>query len=135
MSTIFLEEIKEREVIDICKSLRSGVAASYDVSMTTVKQAIGIISIPNVINLSIKSGVAPDKLKIARVVPMYKSGEDNIFSTYRPVSVLTAFSKVLEKIRYNPSLSFLNKFNVLSNSQHIFRKNHSTEYALTHFYA
>jgi len=56
-------------------------------------------------------GIVPDKLKIARVIPMYKSDDDNIFSNHRPASVLPAFSKVLEKIPYNRLISFLDKFN------------------------
>ena len=78
--------------MNICRSHRSGAAAGYDnVSITTVKQieAIDLIIIPqtNVTNLSTESGIVPDELKIARVIPVYKSGKDNVFSNYRPVSV------------------------------------------------
>ena len=69
--------------------------------MKIVKQTINLISHPlaNFINLSIRSGITvPDKLKVAGVIPLYQSGENNVFSYYRPVSVLPAFSKVLEEV-------------------------------------
>ena len=68
--------------------------------MKIVKQTINLISHPlaNFINLSIRSGIVPNKLKIAGVIPLYQSGENNVFSYYTPVSVLPAFSKVLEEV-------------------------------------
>ena len=53
---------------------------------------------------------------------------------YRPVSVLSAFSKILERIVSNHLIDFLNKFNILSNNQYGFRKNHCTAYALIQLY-
>ena len=69
-------------------------------------------------------------MKIARVVPLFKTGDLSQFTNYRPVSVLPAFSKCLEGTVYNRLINFLNKFNTLSNNQYGFRKNHSTAYAL-----
>ena len=86
------------------------------------------------INLSIISGVFPDQLKIARVIPLFKSGDKSSFTNYRPVSVLPAFSKILEKVIYNRLLDYLNKHKILSDNQFGFRKHHSTEYALTLLY-
>ena len=73
-------------------------------------------------------------MKIARVVPLFKTGEISMFTNYRPVSVLPAFSKILERIVYNHLINFLNKFNILSSNQYGFRKNHSTAYALIQLY-
>ena len=50
-----------------------------------------IFPITSIINLSITSGIVPNQLKIARVNPLFKFGEQDIFSNYRPVSVLPAF--------------------------------------------
>ena len=50
------------------------------------------------------------------------------------MSILPAFSKILEKVVYNRLLKFLSKFNILSGNQYGFRKHHSTAYALTHLY-
>ena len=85
-------------------------------------------------NLSLSSGTVPDQMKIARVVPSFKAGDLSLFTNYRPVSVLPAFSKILERIVYNRLINFLNKFNILSSNQYGFRKNHSTAYALILLY-
>ena len=76
----------------------------------------------------------PDEMKIARVIPLYKSGAHNVFTNYRPVSVLPAFSKFLEKNMYKCFLAFLDRHKILSDTQFGFRKNHSTSYALTKLY-
>ena len=73
-------------------------------------------------------------MKIARVVPLFKTGDLSLFTNYRPVSVLPAFSKILERIVYNRLINFLNKFNILSSNQYGFRKNHSTAYAFIQLY-
>ena len=53
------------------------------------------------INSSLKSGVFPSELKLARVVPILKAGDSSDLTNYRPISVLTFFAKVFEKIVYN----------------------------------
>ena len=137
LESLFLDSVSEQEVIEICKSLKSGTAVGYDnVSVDLVKQCAQLISSPltHIINVSIVSGIVPDELKIARVIPLFKSGDRSLFTNYRPVSVLPAFSKIFERAIYDRLLSYLDKHKVLSNSQFGFRKNHSTEYALTLFY-
>ena len=73
-------------------------------------------------------------MKIARVVPLFKTSDLSLLTNYRPVSVLPAFSKILERIVYNRLINFLNKFKTLSNNQSGFRKNYSTAYALIQLY-
>ena len=73
-------------------------------------------------------------MKKAWVVPLFKTGDLSLFTNYRPVSVLPALSKILEKIVYNRLTNFLNEFNILSNNQYGFRKNRSTTYALIQLY-
>ena len=65
---------------------------------------------------------------------MFKSGDKLIFSNYRPISLLPAFSKILEKLVYARLLDHLNKYKILSDNQFGFRKHHSTEFALTLLY-
>ena len=64
-------------------------------------------------NMSIVHGVFPDELKIARVIPIFKAGESDVFSNYRPVSVLPLFSKVLERLMYTRLLKFINENDIL----------------------
>ena len=67
--------------------------------MNLIKESIDIIISPLtcIINLSITSGIVPKQSKIVRVIPLFKSGEQDIFTNYRPVSVLPAFSKILRE--------------------------------------
>jgi len=88
----------------------------------------------NVINESIRDGVFPDNLKIAKVVPIFKSGESEIPSNYRLISVLAYFSKIFEKVLYVRLNDYFTKSNLLSQQQYGFRNNHSTSLAITDLY-
>ena len=83
-----------------------------------------------ILNLSITNGIFPQEIKSARVTPIYKWGDKNKLSNYRPISVLSTFSKILERIIYERTYIFLEKNNVISESQFGFRKNYSTSMAL-----
>ena len=85
----------------------------------------------HVSNLSITQGVFPHELKVAKVIPLFKSNDPMVFSNYRPVSVLPLFSKILERLMYNHLLSFVNKCQLLYEYQFGFRCGHSPELALT----
>ena len=89
-----------------------------------------IAPLTHIMNLSLSSGLVPEQMKVARVIPLFKPGTLSLFTNYRPVSVLPAFSKFLERIVYKRLDSFLNKYKILSCNQYGFRKNHSTAYAL-----
>ena len=80
--------------------------------------------------MSLTTGVFPSRMQIAKVSVIYKSGEKNNLSNYRPVSVLPIFSKGLEKVINNRIENFSKKHNLLTDCQHGFRKRRSTETAL-----
>jgi hypothetical protein len=84
----------------------------------------------HIFNLSFVQGVFPQLLKRAIVVPIYKSGLRTDPSNYRPISVLTVFSKLLEKLFYNRLISFVDVNNLLHHNQFGFRKDKSTSLAL-----
>ena len=67
---------------------------------------------------------------MAKVVPLYKNGQRNIPGNYRPISVLPAISKIMERILYDQLYDYLTKFELLSDSQFGVRKFHSTATAL-----
>ena len=81
-------------------------------------------------NLSICKGEYPDVLKIAKVIPIYKKGENTDINNYRPISILTHLNKIFETIICNQMKSFLNKHNAFYKYQYGFRENHSTDHAL-----
>jgi len=85
------------------------------------------------VNVSFNEGVLPDKLKIARVIPIFKDGEEDIFLNYRPISIIPSISKILKNFFYNRLLSYLDKSNILCKNQYGFRRNHSTFMAMLEF--
>ena len=84
----------------------------------------------NIFNKSFLTGNVPSKLKIAKVIPLYKTKDPALFSNYKPISLLPFFSKILERLMYNRLYNLLTEDNILSMNQFGFRKNYSTFLAL-----
>ena len=80
----------------------------------------------HICNLSLSEGIFPDELKLANVIPIFKSGDHEIFNNYRPVSILCTISKVFEKIMYSRLPNYLDHYKVIFSYQSGFRKSHST---------
>ena len=85
----------------------------------------------DIFNQSLLSGVFPDIMKLAEVVPLFKNKDRMVTSNYRPISLLITLSKILEKIVYKRTYSFLQKHGILYKSQYGFRSAHSCENAIT----
>ncbi|XP_065662974.1 uncharacterized protein LOC136085582 [Hydra vulgaris] len=122
-----------RELRTALLSLKSNKSAGSDkVSVNILKLVYDIIepSLFHIFNQSLKSGKVPDKLKIARVTPVFKSGDESEPSNYRPISVLSCFSKLLERIVYNRLYNHLTENNMLYSKQFGFKKQHSTDHAI-----
>ena len=102
--------------------------------MYLIKNSFDLISEPltQLINLSLTTGVFPDKLKVAKVIPIYKAENREHFSNYRPISLLTNFSKIFERVMYKRLITFVEQYEILYCYQFGFRKNHSTSMALIH---
>ena len=81
------------------------------------------------INQVLNTGTFPDKLKIAKVIPIFKKGDPSLFENYRPISLLPAISKVVEKIIALQLSSYFEKNKLLFDNQYGFRPKHSTEHA------
>ena len=82
-----------------------------------------------IINQSLSTGIFPDQLKIAKVIPLYKKDDQYILDNYRPISLLPSLSKVFEKTVFLQLYEYLDKHNLLYKSQYGFRSLHSTEMA------
>ena len=83
-----------------------------------------------IINTSFNSGMFPDALKIVKVVPIYKRGPDSDVNNYRPISLLSIFDKIIEKIMHSRLYEFLENNDILFENQFGFRKYKSTIHAL-----
>ena len=84
----------------------------------------------SLINASFNLGIFPDDLKIAKIISLFKKGDTLDINNYRPISLLTCFSKILEKAIFTRLSNFLNKHSVLIPSQYGFCPNRSSIHAI-----
>ena len=77
-------------------------------------------------NSSLLTGCVPDCFKMARVIPVHKKGSTVHCNNYRPISLLSIFNKLLEKLVFNRISCFIEKHNILYNKQFGFHAKHST---------
>ena len=120
----------------IIRNLKAKKSSGFDeISCYLVQLSSHLIIDPltHIINISLSTGEVPTKMKLAKIVPVFKSGEHVTVSNYRPISLLPAFSKILERIMYNRLLHFLSSNNTLYKHQYGFRPNHSTFHPIIHF--
>lgn len=131
-NSIYLNPANTDELRKIIINLKETSEGWDGINAKLIKQTYHLFIEPlcNVINLSLSQGVFPDQLKKARVVPIFKSGDNMLFTNYRPVSVLPIFSKILERVIHNRFISFIDRHNILYKYQFGFRNQHSTNSAL-----
>ena len=133
INSMFVSPTDETEILNITRGLTNKKSrGDDDIPQNLLKATIYSILTPlkNIINSSLSSGIFPDKLKIAKVIPIYKKDDKSDPNNYRPVSILSCISKIFEKIIYNRTYNFLLKQSVFTNSQYGFLKHRSTEDAL-----
>ena len=120
------------EVSDLINNLNIN-KASIGIPTRCLKLACPNVSaaLAAVFNLSLMQGIVPDILKISKVTPIDKGGEAADPFNYRPISTLSQFTQVFEKLVYKQLISYIEKHNILSEFQFGFRKGHSTEQAIT----
>lgn len=121
------------EVTNIINKIKCSYTAGADgICSKILKAIVNVIAEPfaHIINLSLQCGVVPCQTKVAKIIPVYKSGDKSDFQNYRPISILPTFSKVLERVVYARLVHYLNKHNILESSQYGFRKNCSTSMAI-----
>ena len=88
------------------------------------------VSLCDLFNKSLVSGVFPNDWKCARVTPLFKQGEPSDLNNYRPISVISVIAKVFERTIYDHLYNFLTNEDLISNHQSGFRSLHSTLTAL-----
>ena len=130
--SMFLKPVTSYEIRAIILSLRSCAPGLDNISASVLKYVIDDIIHPltHICTLSLSQGYFPDELKIAKIVPLYKCKDPCQFNNYRPISLLSIFSKILEKIMYSRLYDYLVKFGILYSYQFGFQKNKSTYMAI-----
>ena len=128
------KSIDNDKVLEIIKGLETKSTLDINGYNTfLIKRAATKILKPlsHIINLSLSNGIFPDSLKTSRVCPIFKQGDRKETNNYRPISCLSSFSKIFEKVAYEQLFSFLSLNKILNTNQFGFQKGKSTVHALT----
>lgn len=135
-STFFFFPATKNEIILTIAALKNSSSAGSDgINTKLIKKIAYEISevLTYLINLSAEEGVFPEAIKTAIVVPLHKKDDPCDPGNYRPISLLSTFSKIFEKIMAKRMVSFLNSGNFFCESQFGFREGKNTEDALVMF--
>lgn len=127
------EPVLPRDIeIEIFKIPSNKTHGLYSCPTRLLKSAGHIIAVPlaSIINISVEKGVFPTKLKHAKITPVFKDGDETDPNNYRPISLLSIFNRIFEKVMCDQLKRFMNKHNILYESQYGFRENRSTEHAI-----
>ena len=132
--SLYFTPTTDQEVMNLINKLPNKKSSGYDnvdnIHLKQIKECIAP-KLVEIFNLSMFEGRIPDKMKLAEVVPLYKSKEKFLLNNYRPISLLITISKVLEKIIYTRTYSFLQSTGQLYESQYGFRRWHSCKHAIS----
>ena len=131
-NSIVIPPVTLAEVRQTILLLKNASAGWDDIPAFVAKQSIEsyIEPLTCLINRSFTEGIFPTELKLARIVPIYKSGDSAIFSNYRPISILSVFAIIYEKLLYKYLLDFLDANTTMYKHQFGFREKHSTQQAI-----
>ena len=127
-----ISNISTEEVLDIINQLECKATGPQSIPIKLLKLIPDLIIIPlcKIISNSFTSGVFHDALKISKVIPIHKDGSTQFVNNYRPISLLSVFDKIIEKLMHKRLYSFLTEHDILFYNQFGFRKSNSTTYAL-----
>ena len=132
-NSIFIRPTDQTEISNIIRKLKSKRSSGFDeMPPILIKECAEELSLPLsiLINQSFSEGVVPDLLKISIVKPIYKKDKHCEVNNYRPITLLSTFSKIFESVMYNRVYDFCEKYDILNNNQHGFRKGRSTGLAV-----
>ena len=128
-TSFFMFPTCDDELLAIVMKMKKGKSSGFDeINCDLLKQICHVIVTPlvHIINLSFASGIFPSELKIAKIIPLFKSGDAQVLSNYRPISILPSISKIVERLVYNRLYNFISKHDTLYANQYGFRTNHAS---------
>ena len=133
-SSLFLLPTDKTEIRALITNLPAKTSSGFDeISNNLLKNLSPSLLNPleRIFNKSLNDGVFPELMKKADISPLFKSKLENDANNYRPISLLLTISKVLEKIVYQRTYTFLESTGQIYNSQYGFRSQHSCESAVS----
>lgn len=130
----FFSEISENQVFDIIHKMKSNSTGCDDITANMLKLSCPTILpyVAHVVNFCISNSVFPSQWKISRILPLPKKKQPSGFKDLRPISILSAMSKILERAMNDQIRAYLEKFGLLPITQSGFRPGHSCASALLH---
>ena len=111
--TIFLEPVASANIINDLKTNKAGGYDMISCYFIKLSSSILIPILVSLINASFSLGIFPDDLKVSKVIPLFKKGDRLDINNYRPISLLTCFSKIFEKAIFTRLSNFLDKHSYL----------------------
>lgn len=129
--------IEEEEIIEVVNKVKNKKSPDCnDIDMTLIKNIIENIAKPltYICSKSFETGIFPNKMTIAKIIPIYKKLDMHSFLNYRPISLLPQFSKILEKLYVLRMDNFIGTHTLLSDHQYGFRCNrihHNGSYGIS----
>ena len=126
-----IPEVRDFEIKNIIQDLKNS-AAGYDelpASIFKKMSDIYIKPLTYLINMPIREAIVPEKLKLAKVIPIYK-GEDQLIQNYWTISALPFFPQIFEKIIFINVIEILNENKLFYDCQFGCRKHHATSHAI-----
>ena len=136
-NSLYLTPLDEYDILRIIDGFKNKKSRGYDdLNSQFIKQIKVGLAYPLkiLINRSFEEGIFPDKLKISKTIALHKRNEKVLVDNYRPISLLSVFSKIFEKAFCNKLVSFITNNNLLSENQYGFRKKRSTSQAVLEFH-
>ena len=114
-NSIVVPEISIAEVTNVIRSLKESSPGWDNIPAFILKHCIGCFVKPltHIINSSFIQGIFSKELTLARVIPIYKAGDSTSITNYRPISILTCFSKIFEKIIYKHVTDFFDSNQII----------------------
>ena len=131
--SFFLSPVTSEELLDLINLLDSSKSVGPNSIPIKLLKIIGSSLSPylaSLVNNSFQTGIFPNKLKVAKVISLFKKGSPELPSNYRPISLLPIFSKLFEKLMYKRLYRFLEVHNIFYSLQFGFQENRSIDHAL-----
>ena len=127
LNSILISDVSFEEFSEILGSLRKCAPGYDDIDKDILFLSLPVIGnvLLNLLNFSLAQGIFPSELKVSNIIPLFKADDPMMFNNYRPVSLLSIFSKIFEKAMYKRIVDFLEMHKILYDKQFGFRKKHS----------
>ena len=127
-------KVTEREIVKVVRDMKSNSCGIDNIGLFFIKNCINIISAPlsEIFNFSIEHRIFPDRWKIAKITPIPKVKNPTRLKDYRPISLLSTLSKIIEKLVSTQMREYFLGKKLLNPFQSAYKENHGCPTALLH---